>query len=97
MATLTEPLRQLLRLKLTKHTSIKKYWEKEQTKSFRKLKEVLSKTRTLGYYDPEHKTQVIADASPVGLGAVSTQVDEKEPRIIAFENKSLQYIEKLFC
>lgn len=40
LATLTEPLRKLLRLKLTKHANIQKYWGNEQSEGFGKLKQV---------------------------------------------------------
>lgn len=97
LATLTEPLRKLLRLKLSKNTDISKYWGDIQTESFKKLKEGLSNIKTLGYYDPSDRTQVIADASPVGLGAVLVQFDKEGPRIIAYGNKSLTDVEKRYC
>lgn len=98
LATLTEPLRKLLRLKLAKNTPISKYWAQEQIESFNKLKVVLTNLPELGYYDPADRTQVIADASPVGLGAVLIQFDSKDrPRIIAFGNKSLTDPEKRYC
>ena len=37
----------------------------------------------MGYY-PEDKTQVMADASSVGLGAILVQINSKSPRIIAY-------------
>lgn len=61
------------------------------------LKENLSKIKTLGYYNPEDKTQVVADASPVGLGAVLIQIGSNAPRIIAYGNKSLTDCEKRYC
>lgn len=51
----------------------------------------------LGYYDPVDRTQVIVDASPMGLGAVLLQFDLKGPRIIAYGNKSLTDPEKRYC
>lgn len=97
LATLTEPLRKLLRLKLGKNANILKYWGNEQLNAFNELKSSLSKIKTLGYYDPEDKTQVIADASPVGLGAVLIQYDSSGHRVIAFGNKSLTDPEKRYC
>nr|CAI5858972.1 unnamed protein product [Callosobruchus analis] len=97
LATLTEPLRRLLRLKLGKNTDIARHWNGEQDEAFNKLKESLLTIPTLGYYDPRDKTQVIADASPVGLGAVLIQSDKNGPRIIAYGNKSLTDCEKRYC
>ena len=44
----------------------------EQKKAFQEPKERLVCAETLGYFDKHAPTQVIADASPVGLGAVLT-------------------------
>lgn len=97
LTTLTEPFRKLLRLKLNKSTNIRKYWTTEQNAVFQSLKEELSRIKMLGYYNPEAKTQVIADASPVGLGAVLIQTSSKGPRVIAYGNKSLTNCEKRYC
>ncbi|CAK1599301.1 unnamed protein product [Parnassius mnemosyne] len=97
LSTLTEPIRQLLRKKMHKNANIITFWKKEHSTAFDELKNCLSKIPTLGYYDPNDRTQVIADASPVGLGAVLIQYDDNGPRIIAFGNKSLTDIEKRYC
>lgn len=57
----------------------------------------MSNDLILGYYDVKDRTQLYTDASPVGLGAVLVQINEKEPRIIAFGNKSLSDTEKRYC
>ncbi|XP_030750159.1 uncharacterized protein K02A2.6-like [Sitophilus oryzae] len=97
LATLTEPFRKLLRLKLSKTATIANYWTSAQKKCFLKLKDQLSLIRSLGYYDSEERTQVFADASPVGLGAVLVQINQEGSRIIAFGNKSLSDCEKRYC
>ncbi|XP_061196525.1 uncharacterized protein K02A2.6-like [Saccostrea echinata] len=81
LATLSEPLRILTR-KNQPFT-----WGPEQDQAFRKLKTSLSKAETLGYFDPKVRTQVIADASPVGLGAVLVQIQQGERY-----HKPLQFI-----
>nr|CAI5849022.1 unnamed protein product [Callosobruchus analis] len=96
LATVTEPLKQLLRKKLGKTASIKKLWLKEQKESFEKIKQILTKIQTLGYYDVEDKTQVIADASPVGLGAVLLQINHEGPRIIAYGDRTLTDCERRY-
>lgn len=97
MATKSEPLRRLLTLKLGKKAAIGSHWGPEQSQSFKSLKESLSNIHTLGYYDPNDKTTVMADASPVGLGAVLIQSDNNGPRVIAYGNKSLTDVEKRYC
>lgn len=97
LATLTDPLRQLLRQKLYKNADITSLWKNEQRCAFERLKTCLSDIPTLGYYDPDDRTQIMADASPVGLGAVLIQIDSNGPRIIAFGNKSLTDVEKRYC
>lgn len=54
------------------------------------------KVPNLGYYNPHDKTLVIADASPVGLGAVLVQINKNGPRIIAFGNKTLSSCERRY-
>lgn len=97
LATLTEPLRAILKLKLSKNMDISTFWTDKQTLAFNKLKICLSQIKTLGYYDPNDRTQVVADASPVGLGSVLIQFDNSGPRIIAYGNKSLTDVEKRYC
>ena len=67
LATISEPLR-----KLTHKNAIFKWGQAEQD-SFDQLKKCLANAKQIGYYDENVETQVIADASPVGLGAVLTQ------------------------
>ena len=90
LATTSEPLRMLLR-KNQPFT-----WGQDQEQSFNKLKEKLCKARTFRYFDPKARTQVIADASPVGLGAVLVQIQKGEPRIISYASKSLTDVERRY-
>lgn len=91
LATVTEPLR-----KLTRHDT-KFEWEKDQRESFAKLKCALTNEVTLGYYNVRDRTQVIADASPVGLGAVLLQYDDQGPRIISYASRSLTNVERKYA
>ncbi|XP_049880106.1 uncharacterized protein K02A2.6-like [Pectinophora gossypiella] len=96
LATTTEPLKELLRMKLGKKASIERYWTEKQEEAFKKLREGLCNIDTLGYYDIKDKIQVIADASPVGLGAVLVQTDKNGPRIIAYGNRTLNDCERKY-
>lgn len=96
LATTTEPLKALLRQKFGKHANIEEVWRNEQETAFSQIKEKLKDIPTLGYYDVNDKTQVIADASPVGLGAVLVQIDARGPRIIAYGNRTLTDCERRY-
>ena len=62
-ATKTAPLRELLK------KNIKWYWNEEQSNCFALLKDCLCENAMLNYYDPNLDTEVVCDASPVGVGA----------------------------
>ena len=49
------------------------YWGEQQSKAFKKIKQILSREETLGNFNIKDNTSVIGDASPVGLGAVLIQ------------------------
>lgn len=91
LATISEPLR-----RLTKKGSVFE-WGQEQKESFEQLRESLLKHSVLGYYDVDDRTQVIADASPVGLGAVLIQFKASDSRIISFANRSLTSPERNYA
>ena len=44
---------------------------------------------TLGYFDKNAKTCIIADASPVGQGAIPIQKQKRKKRVISYASKSL--------
>lgn len=84
LATTTEPLRNLTK------KDARFEWKQEHDLAFEKLKSQLTGPMVLGYYSVTNRTQLYADASPVGLGAVLVQFKENEPRIISYASKSLQ-------
>ncbi|XP_053607193.1 uncharacterized protein K02A2.6-like [Plodia interpunctella] len=97
LATVTEPFKVLLRNKNAKTSDIQKDWGSKQEEAFEYLKSTLSNIPNLGYYNVNDKTIVIADASPVGLGAVLIQVNDRGPRIIAYGHKTLTDCERRYC
>ena len=69
LASIAEPLHRLTR----KQTPF--VWGTEQQGAFDALKDSLTNADTLAYFDSNaEETKLITDASPVGLGAVLTQV-----------------------
>ena len=89
-STVSEPLRRLLK------SNEPFIWGDEQQESFDKLKSLLADADTLGYYDMNAKTQVITDASPVGLGAVLVQEQGGEYRVICYASRSLTDVERRY-
>lgn len=83
LSTINEPLRRLLK----KDVSFE--WGPEQEKAFEALKQGLTSDVALAYYDVKSQTRVIADAGPVGLGAVLTQFQRMEWRVVAYASRSL--------
>ena len=88
LATVSEPLRRLAK------SGTPFVFGGEQKKAFQELKEWLACAETLGYFDKDAPTEVIADASPVGLGAVLTQKQNNGPRVICYASSSLTDTER---
>nr|XP_002730526.1 PREDICTED: uncharacterized protein K02A2.6-like [Saccoglossus kowalevskii] len=84
-ATIATPLRILT------HKDTKWEWGPEQQGSFEKLKSLLASHKVMKYFDPRLKTELLVDASPTGLGAVLTQVNETRDtcNIIAYASHAL--------
>ena len=89
-STISEPLR-----KLTKK-DVPFIFGAEQRASFQALKDSLSRATTLAYFDKHAPTKVIADASPVGPGAVLTQVQDGNQVPICYASRSLTACEQRY-
>ena len=65
--TITAPLRALTKMETPWQCS------DEQQHAFDKLKDSLTKSHAMSYFNPTQETEVIVDASPVGLGGLLAQ------------------------
>ena len=84
-ATVTAPLRELARRPESEYK-----WEPEHEKAFQAAKDLLCSKVTLAYYDMKKPTVLITDASPVGVGAILSQVNEDgSTSIVAYASKAL--------
>lgn len=89
-ATLSEPLRRLTR-KETLFT-----FGPEQKQAFEILKTELARAGTLAYFDKEAPTEVIADASPVGLGTMLIQKQNGGKVPVWYVSRSLTDCERRY-
>ena len=64
LAPVAEPL------KVISRKGVHFAWGSEQEKSFQELTKQLANALMLAYFDKDAHTRVIANASPMGLGAV---------------------------
>ena len=65
--TITEPLHALLK------KEVKWQWNPEHQTAFDQLKTALSSDTVMTYFDPNRETEIIVDASPVGLAGIMLQ------------------------
>ena len=92
-SSIIDPLRDL-----TKSDSTPYHWLPKHEKAFKDLKAGLT-TNKLAYFNPKWHTEVICDASPVGLGAILVQVNPDNPEervIIAFASRTLSKLERKY-
>ena len=67
-----------IRKLLKEHNAL--VWEETQEKCFEEVKKILTGPLIMGYYNPILKTEVITDASRIGLGFILRQFDENADR-----------------
>lgn len=85
-ATISEPLRRLTK----KDTNWR--WTEEEEAAANKLKEALTGAEVMAYFDPKKETDILVDASPVGLGAVLTQ----DGRVLCYASRGLTDVEQRY-
>ena len=91
MATVSEPLRLLTR------KAVPWKWGLLEQGAFDELKRRLTCATTLAYFNPTAHTQVIVDASPVGLGAILVQRQcTGDYRPIQYSSRSLTDVERRY-
>ncbi|QQP56676.1 Uncharacterized protein FKW44_001419, partial [Caligus rogercresseyi] len=69
-------------------------WTSEAEVSFNKIKQHLSKAPVLAHYDPALPLYLTTDASPIGLGAILSNVVDGIDRPIAFASRKLTPAER---
>jgi len=72
-------------------------WGQEQENAFCLLKERLISAPVLAYPDPDVPFILDTDASNFGMGAVLSQVQGGQERVISYASKSLSKAERRYC
>ena len=68
---------------------------REQT-AFQELKCLFTQAETLGHFRANCRTRIVADAPPVGLGAVLVQEQGGTWRIVSYASRSLTDVERRY-
>lgn len=95
-ATITEPLRML-----THDKGSEWEWSDRQTAALEQLKHSLISAPVVSYFDPNKDIEIITDASPVGIGAVLTQISRGpnnsiNRNVVAYASRSLTDTEQRY-
>ena len=92
VCTIAEPL-----WRLTKK-DVPWTWGEKEKNAFSGLKDAIS-TKCMAYFNKNWATEIIVDASPVGLGAVLCQynpLNKDERHIVCFASRSLSDVERRY-
>uniref|UniRef100_A0A672G681 Reverse transcriptase RNase H-like domain-containing protein n=1 Tax=Salarias fasciatus TaxID=181472 RepID=A0A672G681_SALFA len=90
-ASISAPLRELTKKGTPWH------WSSVHAKALQDMKDSLTSDTVMSYFDPEKHTELVVDASPVGLGAILYQLNkEGERRTIAYASRALSDVEKRY-
>ena len=73
------------------------HWDDKQDKAFKALKACLTTAPILAFPNEHDKFILDTDASAVGIGAVLSQVQDNEERVIAYGSRVLSKAERNYC
>ena len=90
LATTAEPLRKLT------HGHQPRTWGPEQQRAFDELRHALTSEDVMAHFVTGAPTELRADASPVGLGAVLTQTINGITRPVAYASRTLSDVERRY-
>ena len=89
MATTLSPLYMLLR------NNVKWQWTSSEAKAFQESKDLLTSNSLLVHFNPSQRLTLMCDASPYGVGAVLSQIDEQGvEKPVAYASRTLSQPER---
>lgn len=72
-------------------------WSEDWDKTFRQLQNLLTSTPILGYPVPDGRFVLDKDACNPGIGAVLSQEQDGQERVIAYFSRTLSRAERDYC
>ena len=90
LSSVGEPIQKLT------HTGVTFEWGRGQQTAFEDLKRRITNAETLVYFDGDWQKRIVVDASPVGLGAMLTQLQGGEWRVVSYAPRSLTDVERRY-
>ena len=91
LSEVCKPLNDLLQ------SDVEWYWGHNQDKAFSAVKDLVTKTPVLAYYDASRPTRISADASSYGIGGVILQQSDNCWRPVAFCSRTLTCAEQRYA
>ena len=73
-------------------------WDKEQERSFHTIKNLLTRTDVMAYFDPNKETGLVTDASPLGLSAIliQTTIGMNDRQVDAYASQAITDAERWY-
>ena len=72
-------------------------WDEESNYAFQKLKQALTNTPVLAYPLPHGRFVIDTDASDYGIGAILSQEQDGEEKVISYFSRTLSKAEQRYC
>lgn len=89
-SSILNPLHSLLQKNVPWH------WNTEHDNAVAAIKQALSSHETLAHFNPDSKIILTVDASPTGLGAILSQIENGIEKPISYASRSLSKAEKSY-
>lgn len=78
------------------HKYVEFKWGKKQQVAFEKLKDLITRADALAYFNVKGRTRNVAGTSPIGFGAVLSQLHGSEWRVIGYALRRLSDVEQRY-
>ena len=73
-------------------------WSEKHDQAFNQIKDLLTSSTVMAYFDPRKDTELITDASPWGLSAILIQKSpgQDDRRVVVYASRALSDVERRY-